>query len=119
MRPLSPQPKARPMQLALRTPQPIDPTPPVATQPLLGGLRDMLGRPGDAGTPATPVAPVEESQSARAGAAELFGRVGGAQQRSIETQQSLALLSATLGARLGTLGSHVWSLLRGTADPEG
>lgn len=113
------------MQLA---PQPATlPTNPL--QPLLSAVRPQKAAPIETAAPAQ-AAPSSAAESAAAAAAaasgsaspaveeaslsqRLLGKVGSAQQRSLENQQMLGAISAMFGARLSMIGSHVMRLLKG------
>jgi hypothetical protein len=71
-------------------------------------------------------APSEQQQAVDAAAAasapaadanlatKLFGNVGTTQQRYLENQQVIGLISQALGDRISQIGSQAWAMLRGT-----
>jgi hypothetical protein len=58
-----------------------------------------------------PDAPVADASFAQ----KLLGNVGSKQQRYLENLQVIGLVSQEFTQRISQVGSHVWSMLRGTA----
>jgi hypothetical protein len=52
-------------------------------------------------------------------AARVLGKVGSRQQRYLENQQLLGMVSAVLGERISHIGSQAWAMLRGRTSADG
>jgi hypothetical protein len=96
------------MQLATLTPpQPVNPTPTNPTAPL-------FPKPAPAPSPVPVAQPASQPQPQASVGALLLGKLGGAQQRAVESQQLIGAVSQMFTQRMSTIGHNVWALLRGT-----
>lgn len=108
------------MQLRALSPQPSQPLPASATQPLLANPEAVapaamptaapaMSAPApSAPTPAAPAAPVEEASFA----AKLLGKVGEAQAEALQRHQLLGAVTTMLGQRLSDVGARLAATLK-------
>lgn len=112
------------MQLTPTIAQP--PTLPAVTTPLGSGLlrlSTILRSPPVSEDQAAPAATGQQAVDGAAAATapvadatlatKLFGNVGSTQQRYLENQQVIGMISHALGERIAHIGSQAWAMLRG------